>query len=140
MATTRRLAAILAADVVGYSRLMGGDEEGTLGHDLLEQAEAARRILMQPVFSAAMKLKIPVVTQQPEFVQDGALLSLDPDRREVYRRVAYYVDAILKGARPSDLPIEEPSKSWLMLNLRTANLLGIDIPGPILMRADQLIE
>jgi len=75
-----------------------------------------------------------------QFVQDGALLSVDPDRREVYRRAAYYVDAILKGARPSDLPVEEPTKSWLMLNLRTAKLLGIDIPGPILMRADQVIE
>jgi len=92
------------------------------------------------IISAAMELKIPVICQQPEFVLDGALLSLDPDRREVYRRVAYYVDAILKGVRPSELPIEEPSKSWLMLNLKTANLLGIDIPGPILMRADQVIE
>jgi class 3 adenylate cyclase/ABC-type uncharacterized transport system substrate-binding protein len=92
------------------------------------------------IISAATALKIPVICQQPEFVLGGALLSLDPDRREVYRRVAYYVDAILKGVKPSELPIEEPSKSWLMINLKTANLLDIDIPGPILMRADQVIE
>jgi class 3 adenylate cyclase/ABC-type uncharacterized transport system substrate-binding protein len=92
------------------------------------------------IISAATALKIPVICQQPEFVLDGALLSLDPDRREVYRRVAYYVDAILKGVKPSELPIEEPSKSWLVLNLNTAKALGIEIPTPILMRADQVIE
>lgn len=92
------------------------------------------------IISAAMSLKIPVVCQQPEYVLDGALLSLDPNRVELYRRLAYYVDAVLKGARPSDLPIEEPAKSWLMINLRTAKSLGIEIPGPILMRADQIIE
>jgi putative ABC transport system substrate-binding protein len=81
-----------------------------------------------------------VVCQQPEYVLDGALLSVDPNCVELYRRLAYYVDAVLKGARPSDLPIEEPAKSWLMINLRTAKSLGIEIPGPILMRADQIIE
>ena len=71
---------------------------------------------------------------------EGALLSLDPNRVELYRRLAYYVDAVLKGAQPCDLPIEEPAKSWLMINLRTAKLLGIAIPGPIVLRADQVIE
>jgi putative ABC transport system substrate-binding protein len=91
------------------------------------------------IIAAAMALKIPVVCQQPEFVLEGAL-SFDPNRVELYRRLAYYVDAVLKGARPSDLPVEEPAKSWLMINLRTAKVLGIEIPGPILMRADQVIE
>ena len=92
------------------------------------------------IIAATMQLKMPVISQQPEFVLDGALLSFDPNRTEIYRRLAYYVDAILKGARPSALPIEEPNKSWLMINLRTAKTLGIEIPGPILIRADQVIE
>src|SRR5215469_14557015 len=92
------------------------------------------------IISAAMAMEIPVVCQQPEFVLEGALLSFDPNRVELYRRLAYYVDAVLKGARPCDLPIEEPAKSWLMINLRSAKSLGIEIPGPILMRADQVIE
>jgi class 3 adenylate cyclase/ABC-type uncharacterized transport system substrate-binding protein len=92
------------------------------------------------IISTAMALKIPVICQQPEFVMEGALLSLDPNRVELYRRLAHYVNAVLQGARPSDLPIEEPTKSWLMINLRTAKSLGIEIPGPILMRADQIIE
>ena len=81
------------------------------------------------IIAAAMELKIPVISQQPEFVLDGALLSFDPNRTEIYRRLAYYVDTILKGAQPSALPIEEPNKSWLMINLRTAKTLGIEIPG-----------
>lgn len=88
----------------------------------------------------AMAQGLPVLAQHPEFVLDGALLSIDSERTQVYRRAAYYVDAILKGARPSELPVEEPSKSWLMLNLKSAKSLGIEIPGPILMRADQVIE
>ena len=59
---------------------------------------------------------------------------------QIHRRAAYYADAILKGAKPSDLPVEEPNKSWLMLNLKTAKQLGLEIPGPFLMRADQLVE
>jgi len=92
------------------------------------------------IVGGGLERMIPVICPQPEFVLDGALLSVDPDRTPIYRRLAYYVDAILKGAKPSDLPIEEPSKSWLMPNLKTAKLLGIGIPGPILMRADQVIE
>jgi len=92
------------------------------------------------IIDAAMAWRIPVICQLPEFVFDGALLSFDPNRTEIHRRLAYYVDALLKGAKPSELPIEEPSKHWIMLNLRTARQLGIDIPGPILMRADQVIE
>jgi putative ABC transport system substrate-binding protein len=100
-------------------------------HDLLDPAT---------ILAATMDLKIPVICQWPEYVHDGALLSSYPDRAEIYRRLAYYVDSILKGAQPSALPIEEPTKSWLMINLRTARTLAIEIPGPILMRADQVIE
>ena len=92
------------------------------------------------IIAAAIELKIPVICQQPEYVRDGALLSIDPNRTELYRRLAFYIDAILKGAHPSALPIEEPHKNWLMINLRTAKTLGIEIPGPILMRADEVIE
>ncbi len=92
------------------------------------------------IIDAARMLRIPVICQLPEFVLDGALLSFDPNRAEVHRRLAHYVDALLKGAKPSELPIEEPRKDWIMLNLRTARQLGIDIPGPILIRADQVIE
>jgi len=92
------------------------------------------------ILGGASTLKIPVLCPLPEYAREGALMSLGPNRTELYRRVAYFVDAILKGAQPSDLPVEEASKHWLVINLKTAAALGISIPGPILMRADELIE
>jgi putative ABC transport system substrate-binding protein len=92
------------------------------------------------VIAAATALKIPVFCPSPAYVRDGGLLALSPDLTEVHRRLAYYVDAILKGTPPSALPIEEPTKWTLQINLKTAKTLGITIPAPILMRADELIE
>jgi class 3 adenylate cyclase/ABC-type uncharacterized transport system substrate-binding protein len=92
------------------------------------------------IIESATAAKIPVLCPRPEYVPDGALISLGPNRNEVYRRLAYFVDAILKGTPPREIPIEEPAKQWLSINLRTARILGITIPRPILMRADELIE
>jgi putative ABC transport system substrate-binding protein len=92
------------------------------------------------IIAAATALKIPVFCPSPAYARDGGLLALSPDLTEVHRRLAYYVDAILKGIPPSELPIEEPSKWTLQLNLKAARALGITIPAPILMRADELIE
>jgi class 3 adenylate cyclase/ABC-type uncharacterized transport system substrate-binding protein len=92
------------------------------------------------IISAATSLKIPVLCPNPEYIRDGGLMSLFPDQLEVQRRVAYYVDAVLRGTPPRELPIEEPSKALLLINPRAARLLGITIPAPILARADELIE
>jgi class 3 adenylate cyclase/ABC-type uncharacterized transport system substrate-binding protein len=92
------------------------------------------------ILAAAAAANIPVFCPSPEYVPDGALISVGPNRTEVYRRLAYFVDAVLKGTPPNELPVEEPSKHWLLLNLKAARALGITIPGPILMRADELID
>ena len=92
------------------------------------------------IVSVGLERKIPVICPQPEIRARWRLAIVRPGRTQIHRRVAYYVDAILKGAKPSDLPVEEPSKSWLMLNLKTAKHLGIEMPGSFLMRADQLVE
>ena len=92
------------------------------------------------IIAATLALKIPLFCAAQEYVRDGGLMSLTPDQTEINRRVAYYVDAILKGTPPSELPIEEPSKWRLTINLNTAKVLGITIPEPILMRTDELIE
>jgi putative ABC transport system substrate-binding protein len=75
-----------------------------------------------------------------EWVEAGGLLSYGPNIVQLYRRVADYVDRIAKGAKPTDLPIEQPTKFELVLNLKTARVLGLDVPTPILLRADEVIE
>ena len=75
-----------------------------------------------------------------EYAQDGGLISYGPSFVENLRRVAYYVDRIFKGAKPGDLPIEQPTKFSLVINAKTAKALGIKIPGSILLRAERVIE
>jgi putative ABC transport system substrate-binding protein len=84
--------------------------------------------------------RLPAVYAYNELVQAGGLMSFGPSYPEMHRRAAYFVDRILKGARATDLPMEQPSKFELILNLRTARTLGLVIPQEVLQRADQVIE
>ena len=85
-------------------------------------------------------LRIAAISGWAEFATAGNLLSYGPDLREAWRAVAVYVDKILRGARPADLPIEQPTKFELVINLKTAKALGLTIPPSLLQRADQVIE
>jgi len=84
--------------------------------------------------------RLPVLVNGREFAQSGALISYAPNTFDLYRRSAGYVDRILKGAKPADLPIEQPTKFELIINLKTAKELGIAIPQSILLRADETIR
>jgi putative ABC transport system substrate-binding protein len=88
----------------------------------------------------AIKHKLPTMFGPREHVEAGGMLSYSPDRADLYRRAATYVDKILKGAKPAELPVQQPTKFEFVINLKTANTLGITIPPTLLARADEVIE
>ena len=92
------------------------------------------------IAQAALPSRIPTIGYDREFAVDGCLLAYGPSINESYRRAAAYVDRILRGARPGDLPVEQPTIVQLSVNLRTAKALGLTIPPSLLVRADHVIE
>jgi putative ABC transport system substrate-binding protein len=93
-----------------------------------------------PIISAAARNNVPAIYSQSDFARDGGLLSYGPDLVDFWRRTASYVDRILRGAKPGDLPVQFPTKYELLINLKTAKALGITVPQSILLRADEVIE
>jgi putative ABC transport system substrate-binding protein len=92
------------------------------------------------IAQGALELRVPVVSGWSFFTEAGGLVSYAPDIPSMFRRSASYVDRILKGAKPGDLPIEQPRSVELVVNVKTAKVLGIVIPHSFLVRADRVIE
>jgi putative ABC transport system substrate-binding protein len=93
-----------------------------------------------PIISAAARNNVPAVYGVSYFARDGGLLSYGPDPVDIIRRAATYVDRILRGAKPGDLPVQLPTKFEMVLNLKTAKALGLSIPPALLARAEEVIE
>jgi putative ABC transport system substrate-binding protein len=88
----------------------------------------------------AVKNRLPAIYDRPEFVEDGGLMTYSVSQNDLFRRAATYVDKILKGAKPSDLPVEQPKKFELIINLKAAKQVGLTIPPSVLARADKVIK
>ena len=96
--------------------------------------------LRKQVVALAANARLPVMYGYSEFVDEGGLISYGPHRPDLYRRTAAYVDRLLKGAKPADLPVERPTRFELFVNLKTANALGLKVSQSVLLRADRVIE
>ena len=107
---------------------------------LLVVREALFGILRSRIAELALQYRLPSIFGSPRNVEAGGVLSYAANNAELFRRLATYVDKILKGANPSELPIEQPTRFDLIVNLKTAKALGLTIPRSLLLRADQVIE
>jgi putative ABC transport system substrate-binding protein len=110
------------------------------GGGLFVMPDAFTSVHRMPIISAAARNNVPAVYWSSIFARDGGLLSYGPDLRDNFRRAATYVDRILRGAKPGDLPVQLPVKYEMAVNLETANALGLTVPQSILLRADEVIE
>jgi putative ABC transport system substrate-binding protein len=140
-----------AADELGIKlavKLIDGPQ--ALGPTIFEamKAEGSQAVIAQPIFmgyqdeivAMAMNDRLPVISDWAVFAKAGALFTYGARQAEGMRRTAYYVNRIFKGAKPADLPIEQPTEFELVVNLKTANALGLNVPQSLLARADDIIE
>ena len=110
--------------------------------------DGAQAVVVQGIFNPnriqvlelAARHRLPLMTWDRETTAAGGLISLSANRADIYRRTAVFVDVILKGANPADLPVEQPTKFELVINLKTAKALGISVPATVLVQADEVIE
>jgi putative ABC transport system substrate-binding protein len=116
---------------------------GVLNVGRLSTSEAPARataLHRDLIITLAARHRLPAVYYQRVFVTGGGLISYGPDCIDQYRRAASYFDRILKGEKPSDLPVQAPTKYELVINFKTAKALGLDVPPSVLARAEEVIE
>jgi putative ABC transport system substrate-binding protein len=102
--------------------------------------EALANTHRSQINTLALDARLPTMHGEKGFVEAGGLMSYGPSLADLYRRAALYVDKILKGAKPADLPVEQPTQFELVINLKTAKLLDLTVPSTLLARADEVIE
>jgi putative tryptophan/tyrosine transport system substrate-binding protein len=131
-----------------YLDVLRSSDIETLFHLAIKGRSNAALVLSSPALNSqrkqiadlAIKNRLPAIFFNPEFVEEGGLMSYAVSFTNLYRRAATYVDKILKGAKPGDLPVEQPTKFELVINLKTAKQIGLTIPQNVLARADRVIR
>jgi putative ABC transport system substrate-binding protein len=146
-AAIQAVAPSLRVDVKPFNMRDAGEIErdiGAFAHSpdggLIVTAGAAAALHRELIIKAAARHKVPTVYFDRAFVAAGGLISYGVDHIDQYRKAAGYVDRILKGEKPADLPVQSPTKYELSINLKTAKALGLPVPPPLLARADEVIE
>jgi putative ABC transport system substrate-binding protein len=109
-------------------------------HALITIRQSLITGFQKPIAALAIKNQLPLMAEQDSYVESGGLMAYSASDADRYRRAAYYVDRILKGAKPADLPVEQPTKFELVINLKTAKQIGLTIPPNVLARADRVIK
>jgi putative tryptophan/tyrosine transport system substrate-binding protein len=122
----------MAAAIISLGREPGGG--------FIAMPDAFIVVHREQILSLAERNNIPGIYNLPNFVREGGLLSYGPANTDLFRRAAAYVDRILRGASPADLPVQLPIKFEMAVNLKTAKALGLTVPQSILLRADEVIE
>ena len=127
-----RIAAEIERGVEAFARSPNGG--------LIITASGQATIHRDLIITLAARHRLPAVYARRLFATDGGLVSYGPDRVDLFRQAAVYVDRILKGEKPADLPVQAPTKYELVINLKTAKALGLEVPPSLLARADEVIE
>jgi putative ABC transport system substrate-binding protein len=147
MRDAERAARALGLDVQGFEAASSGDLASAYSAMVRWRADGLNTLNDAMFFSQrkrivelAVKNRLPAVHPESAFVQAGGLMSYGPDFDYLFGRAAFYVDKILKGAKPADLPVEQPTKFQLVINMKTAVALGLTIAPAMLLRADQVIR
>ena len=146
MSEARAAADTLSINIVPLEVRQG--EEIAPAFEALKGRAEALYVVLDPIMNAhrvrisilALGARLPTVVPFRAFVEAGGLMSYGPNQPDVFRRAAHYVDKILRGAKPGDIPVEQPTKFDLVVNLITAKALGLDVPPTLLARADKVIE
>jgi putative tryptophan/tyrosine transport system substrate-binding protein len=143
----RSYAGTLGVTVVQADLRAPGDLDHAFGVLVRQQMDALLVVndasildMREGIMRLALQYRLPVASSYPEFTDAGALVGYGASRLALYRRSAYYVKRILDGAKPADLPVEQPTRIELSVNLKTAKTLGIAIPDSVVARADRVIE
>ena len=134
-----------AADIAVKPMILGSHDELDAAFSTMRQQQVDA-VIVQPSLPTAraaelaLRHRLPATSVPRWFAEEGGLMSYSAQLADTYRQAAFYVDKILKGAKPADLPVEQPTKYQLVLNLKTARALGLTIPPTMLARADEVIE
>jgi putative ABC transport system substrate-binding protein len=131
-----------------FLNVLGPEDIATVFRAISNRSTDAVLVMAGPVFFSqrknlaelAIKNRVPAIYPRPEFVEAGGLMTYGVNITDLHRRAAIYVDKILRGAKPADLPIEQPTKFQLVINLKTAKQIGLTIPPNVLARADRVIR